>query len=49
MDANNFEVDFETFCKTCKHKDIKEFKDPCNECLGNPVRESTCKPLNWED
>lgn len=44
MDVNNFFVDFNTYCETCKHKDLEGFKDPCNDCIQVPVRESTRVP-----
>lgn len=40
-------VDFETHCKTCKHEDLNENEEPCNECLDNPTNECTTKPVNW--
>ena len=42
-------VEFDEFCEKCKHKDLEQFKEPCNECLENPVREGTIKPLNFEE
>lgn len=47
-DENMYEVDFKTYCKTCKHEDIPESKDPCFECLDYPYREGTRKPMEWE-
>lgn len=26
------EVYFHEYCKTCKHRDIEDWKDPCNPC-----------------
>ena len=43
------EVDFEKHCKTCKFKDLDEVKDPCNECLGEPINLCTDKPIKWEE
>lgn len=42
------EIDFFTYCKTCKHRGLKEIEDPCNECLDTPCNAESCKPLNWE-
>ena len=42
-------VDFKKYCETCKHKDTKEVKDPCNECLDNPVNSHTTKPVKYEE
>lgn len=48
IDSEYKEVDFGTYCETCKHKDTPEFEDPCNDCLDTPVREGTVKPINWK-
>lgn len=42
-------VAFEKYCKTCKYKDVKEVKDPCNECLDNPVNDDSHKPVCYEE
>lgn len=42
-------VDFEKYCKTCTHCDVKEVEDPCNECLDNPVNQHTTKPIKYEE
>ena len=42
-------VDFKKYCETCKHKDVKEVKDPCHECLENPVNEHSEVPVNYEE
>lgn len=42
-------VDFKKYCETCKHKDVKEVEDPCNECLDNPVNAHTTKPVKYEE
>lgn len=31
------EVDFKSWCAKCKHKDLPEDQDPCDECLENPT------------
>lgn len=41
-------VDF-TYCKTCKHKDEKDYLDPCHECLNNPTNVNSQRPVNYED
>ena len=33
MNEAYLEVDFKKYCKTCKHKELGEQFDPCNECL----------------
>lgn len=48
MNTTEYEVDFDVYCKTCKHKDTPEVKDPCNECLDQCWNEETRKPVKWE-
>ena len=50
MDNTPFKkfCDFYTYCKTCKHKDVPETEDPCDECLRVPAREFTFKPFNYK-
>ena len=43
------EVDFNKYCKTCKHEEVKEVENPCNECLDEPYNEYTDKPVKWEE
>ena len=49
MEGDYLIVDFKKYCETCKHKDVKETKDPCNECLENPTNLYSHKPVKWED
>lgn len=42
-------VEFDKFCKTCKHKDLDEKFDPCYECLHNPVNIGSIKPYKYEE
>ena len=41
-------VDFEK-CKGCIHFDKDEADDPCYECLQNPVKYASEKPLYFEE
>lgn len=41
-------VDFE-YCKTCEHKETKDFLDPCHECLNNPVNINSQRPVNYKE
>ena len=41
-------VDF-TYCKTCVHRDEKDFLDPCHECLNNPSNVNSVRPINYEE
>lgn len=43
------EVYFNEYCKKCKHKDVEDVKDPCNECLGEPVNVQSHKPINFKE
>lgn len=47
-DASLKEVRFDRYCKLCKHKDLEETKNPCNDCLEYGMREGTCKPEHYE-
>ena len=42
------EVYFHEYCKKCKHKDVDDVKDPCNECLGKGYNLHSHKPINYE-
>jgi len=42
-------VDFHVYCSRCKDKDTSPTADPCNECLGVPVRFGTRKPVKFEE
>lgn len=48
MDSHFKEVYFDNFCAKCKHKDLDEKFDPCNECLEYGAREDTHTPLHYE-
>lgn len=43
------EVYFNEYCKTCKNKDLDEKKDPCFECLSEPMNLYSHKPVRWEE
>lgn len=49
MEEVTMEVEFHEYCPICKHADVPETKDPCNECLGAPYNLNSCKPINWEE
>lgn len=42
-------VEFDKYCDNCKHKDLNDDLEPCNECLTNPVNENSKKPINFEE
>lgn len=41
-------VEYFKYCKTCKHKDVKQEDEPCNSCLYAPVNEDSVVPVNYE-
>lgn len=41
------EVYYDIYCETCKHKDAKEWEEPCNECIDNFVNLYSHKPINY--
>lgn len=47
MEIHNKIVDFNKYCPLCKHFDINEEKDPCNECLTEPTNIDSRKPINF--
>lgn len=49
MDDEYKEVDFFQYCPTCKHKDINEVEDPCNECMDEGWNVESHKPVRWEE
>ena len=49
MDHNYKEVYFHIYCETCKHKDLKDHEDPCNECLEYGANVDSHKPVKWEE
>ena len=42
-------VKFETWCNKCKHREVEESGDPCNDCLAEPFNDDSRKPTFWED
>ena len=42
------EVYFDKYCKTCKHKSLKETEAPCDECLGEPLNWNTHRPVKYD-
>lgn len=45
---NEKEVYFDQYCKSCKHRGLKESKDPCNDCLAESSNTNSHKPMNYE-
>lgn len=42
------EVHFHEYCKSCKHKDLKEHDEPCDECMSEFINLNTHRPVNYE-
>jgi hypothetical protein len=49
MNEEYLKVDFKKYCKTCKHKELGEKFDPCNECLDYGYNLNSQKPMKWEE
>lgn len=41
-------VEFDKYCKTCVHKDVKEKDEPCYSCLDEPANLHSHKPVKYE-
>ena len=49
MDLQSYkEVYFDQYCKSCKHKDLKETEEPCDECLSEPTNLDSHKPVRYD-
>lgn len=48
VDGTKF-VDFELYCNKCKHKELKEYEEPCHRCLNEPVNTYSEKPVCYEE
>lgn len=46
--GNTKEVLFGNYCGRCKYKNVPENNEPCEECLSNPSRIDSHKPLKFE-
>lgn len=49
METIEKEVYFNQYCPKCKHKDVPETEDPCNECLTETTNEYSHKPVGFKD
>lgn len=38
-------VEYDLYCNKCEHYDSE---NKCDECLSNPVREDSHKPINFK-
>ena len=42
-------VYFDTYCKFCKHREVKDEDEPCDSCLSEPINLYSHKPVKWEE
>ena len=42
-------VEFDKYCKKCKHWEKAEKEDPCWDCLAEPVNEDSHRPMYYEE
>lgn len=42
-------VNFDEYCKMCRHHDKPEDIEPCDECLIEPANQYSHKPVKWEE
>jgi hypothetical protein len=48
MEYGYKEVEFWKYCEKCKHYEVEDVKDPCNDCLDEPVNLHSTKPVYFE-
>lgn len=41
------EVYFHQYCSTCKHRNVNEDEEPCDDCLEHFVNEDSHKPTRY--
>lgn len=50
MDEQTYkEVYYHQYCKKCRHKDVKETDEPCDECLNKPLNWNSHRPVMYEE
>lgn len=49
MELINKEVQYYKYCTRCKYFKAPETEEPCNECLTNPSREYSHRPIMFEE
>lgn len=43
------EVYFDKYCTTCKHSELSQDNDICDECLSNQGNYDSHKPIRWKE
>ena len=49
MEYGYKEVEFWKYCEKCKNYEVEDVKDPCNDCLDEPVNLHSTKPVYFEE
>lgn len=49
METRTKEVRFDKYCRICKHRNVNETDDPCNECLTTGFNIDSRKPIKFEE
>ena len=49
MDLIEHIVRFDQWCDKCKHCELDDIHEPCNECLDNSINTNTMKPVMFEE
>ena len=49
MEYEYKEVEFWKYCEKCKHYEVEDVKDPCNDCLAEPMNLHSTKPVYFEE
>ena len=47
MEGDLHEVEFDTYCPTCRFKETDEAESPCRECLNVPARVDSRRPERY--
>ena len=48
METDTKEVNYRAYCPKCKHYELKETEEPCNECLSQGYNYNSVKPVRFE-
>lgn len=49
MELNTKLVDYNKYCPLCEYKNLEDYRDPCNDCLNNPVNWNSRKPIRFKE
>lgn len=48
MDTKVKFINFEHYCRLCESEPFESTEEPCDECLGTPVRPDSHTPINFK-